>query len=423
MKNSKPRSSSHIRKPSQLFRRRLFTYWKQQLAAVRSVADWTVMLYILVPGLLLGGGIYRELWTMPLPAWLEWLPPQTAAAVLLFIYSGSIVLFVEEADALFLRQQPRWMQLLRRRGMLYSLSAAVVTGTCITLLLLPVLLRGFHLSGLQLAGWVLLAVGIGWNASLLTHTVKVRFAGIRKIILSGLVRSLSLIMLLVILAVLGTHPAALLTAGGLLLAVSNVLVRRKEIEHHTFTNDVREDAKVRVQLTEFVLKQAVGKPPRVRSKAWLFSKSRRIYRRNTPDRRFASAGVKAFLRQPESLLLYVQISAVGIPAVLFPPGIIKIIVYAGIMLLIAYMLHLRWKAFSESDFSKIMPFTMDQEMKAGTLAVQTLMIPPGVLLSLTLGFTLAPGWMGWLYGAGAAAASVYIFPPFFARPSLGRRDE
>lgn len=34
----------------QLFRRRLFSHWREQSAIIRTAADWTVLLYILIPG-------------------------------------------------------------------------------------------------------------------------------------------------------------------------------------------------------------------------------------------------------------------------------------------------------------------------------------------------------------------------------------
>lgn len=33
-----------------LFWRRLFSHWREQSAIIRTAADWTVLLYILIPG-------------------------------------------------------------------------------------------------------------------------------------------------------------------------------------------------------------------------------------------------------------------------------------------------------------------------------------------------------------------------------------
>ena len=100
----------------------------------------------------------------------------------------------------------------------------------------------------------------------------------------------------------------------ILLMVLFLLSRKRLAMQGTFIADAREDAKTRVQLTEKSLVQAVGKPPSVRSKTWFMRKSGRLFK-GTVEKRLADAGLKAILRHPESLLLYIQITLVGIPAV------------------------------------------------------------------------------------------------------------
>lgn len=97
--------SYHFSHPGALFWRRVTAHWKNQRDNLATVVDWIVMLYIIVPGLLLGGGLYRELWTSPLPGWAQFFPLQAVVGILLFMFSGRVLLFLEEADVLFLRQQ------------------------------------------------------------------------------------------------------------------------------------------------------------------------------------------------------------------------------------------------------------------------------------------------------------------------------
>lgn len=51
-----------------LFWRRLFSHWREQSAIIRTAADWTVLLYILIPGGFLGGRLYYGFWNEALPA-------------------------------------------------------------------------------------------------------------------------------------------------------------------------------------------------------------------------------------------------------------------------------------------------------------------------------------------------------------------
>ncbi|WP_158702769.1 ABC transporter permease [Paenibacillus faecalis] len=421
-KRNEIRRKSRIVHPAQLFRRRMLTYWKYQLSVIQSVADWTVMLYILIPGLLLGAGLYMEQWTTPPPAWLELMPWQVAAAALLFMFSGHVLLFVEEGDMLFLRQQSRWMRGLMARGMIYSITVNTLKGLMFVMITLPFLYRGFGLDAWTLFSWGVLAAGSSWCTNLLIHNIRVRFRGFLKGLFSLLLRALSYVIFLAILMFLPGMPISAMVTGLLLMLTAVFLMRTRLSMVGTFTADVQEDARIRMRLTDKVLAQAVGKPPRTRSKSWLFRKSRRIYRSSAPDKRFAGAGVKAFLRNRENLLLYVQLTAAAIPAVLFPPGVVKVIVYGALMLLVSYLLHMKWTAFAEAEFSLVLPFSSAQQMSAGLLAVRTLMLLPALLISLAFALTLWPVGIGLLAAAPLALICSYSVPVLFSRPPQKRKD-
>lgn len=408
------------RHPGSLFRRRVAAHWRQIAATLRSAADWTVMLYILIPGMLLAAGMYRELWTAPLPGWLQLLPYQTAVSVLLIAFSGRLLLFVEEADVLFLRQNLRWMRGLKGRGMVYSFSVITVKGLLLTVIAMPVVIRGFGLSGVQLAGFGLLAAGTGWLASLAVHGIRTRWKGFRAGLFAVLVRTASLALYLTVVDAVFPFPWAAGMTGLVLLALTVLLAVRKSREMTAFSREVREDLRTRSRLADLMITYAAGRPPKVREKSILFRKSRRLLPSNSPAARFAGAGVKAFLRRPESLLLYVQFLGVGIPAVLFPPGIIKAGVYAALMLLLGHMLQQRWRAFAGAEAAVLLPFTEYQEMKAGSLAVSILMVVPSLMLSLLFGMTLWADWKGPVIGLALAALSAYVVPGIFSRPSLKR---
>ena len=110
--------------------------------------------------------------------------------------------------------------------------------------------------------------------------------------------------------------------------------------------------------------------------------------KGTAEKRLADAGLKAILRQPESLLLYVQITLVGIPAVWLPPLIIKIIVYLALVLMMSYWLNTRWALFAKAEFMHVLPFTNQQHRAAGIVAVRALLAVPAFLYSLVAGLTL-----------------------------------
>ena len=104
----------------QLFKKRCFHNFRFQIRAWRMGIDWTVLLYLLVPAVIVAIAVYRS-WWVELPKWMEMLPFE-GFLFLFYVFSwmGSVRLFIEEADELFLLQNRAFYQSLRRWGMLYS---------------------------------------------------------------------------------------------------------------------------------------------------------------------------------------------------------------------------------------------------------------------------------------------------------------
>ncbi|GAB6928715.1 hypothetical protein JCM10914A_26980 [Paenibacillus sp. JCM 10914] len=407
--------SNHFKSPRSLFWRRWRAHLKYQRDNLASVADWTVMLYIIVPGLLLGGGIYREFWTRPLPEWMHLLPLPLVSAFLLFMFSGRVLLFLEEADVLFLRQQPRWVKTLMIRGILYSYVVSVIKGLLALILVLPIVVRGHGISGSTLLSMLALTAALAWCGNMLARIIRARSKGWRRHVITFFSRVLTFALLSVMVTLWLEIQWLIWLSVVLLLFLLVQLSQYRISMQGTFMMDVREDANTRMQLTEKMLIQAVGKPPSVRSKSWIFRRSGRIYK-GSPEKRLADAGIKAILRNPESLMLYIQITLVGIPAIWIPPLVIKIMVYIAMIILISYWLNTRWTAFARAEFMNVLPFTNEQYHLAGKLTIRTLMVLPALLYSLVAGLTLFAGATGWLIAVGGTIIAVYGFSSIAARP-------
>lgn len=397
-----------LRNPKTLFWRRVTAHWRYQRDILGTVFDWVVSLYILVPGLLLGGGLYRELWNSPLPGWTQLLPLQAVVGILLFVFSGRVLLFLEEADVLFLRRQREWVKGLMIRGMIYSHAVSAIKGLLAAFLALPILVRQYDITGIALVALLMTTAICAWCANLMTAMIRSRDKGWLKHLKAYTMRWVSF-GLLTLLVTYGLHNAALWTAALILLIVLLLLSRKRLAMQGTFIADVREDAKTRIQLTEKLLVQAVGKPPSVRSKTWFMRKSGHLFK-GTAEKRLTDAGLKAILRNPENLALYIQITLVGIPAVWLPPLIIKLIVYIALVFMLSYWLSTRWTLFAKAEFMHVLPFTNQQYHAAGILAIRALLILPVFLYSLVAGLTLLQGGMGWLAALVFTALAVMIVP-------------
>src|SRR5690349_9932300 len=91
------RGVDELIKPGHLFLIRLKRYAKEQLRAWGSVMDWTVWVYLLVPAIVISGGLYRDLW-QGLPEWAPYVPWTWLYPLALFIMmSGRMRTFLDEA--------------------------------------------------------------------------------------------------------------------------------------------------------------------------------------------------------------------------------------------------------------------------------------------------------------------------------------
>ena len=167
--------------PLRLYRRRSREHFNGQLKNLRLAVDWTVWLYLLVPGLLYLIGWYSSLWTKPLPTWATELSvPVLTGLIDIIMLSGGVLIFVEEADMLFLKSRPLWMRTLMKQGLIRACLLHLGKMIVITALTAPLWSRVYDMSFTPIA---LLAVWFGIVASIqaiAVHIIKVRYTGWRR---------------------------------------------------------------------------------------------------------------------------------------------------------------------------------------------------------------------------------------------------
>ncbi|BFH60223.1 ABC transporter permease [Paenibacillus azoreducens] len=375
--------------PGSLFRRRLWSYFKETAAILRSVADdWTVFVYILIPGLLLGGRLYYGLWKEPLPDLASRIPFAAIPLLLLAVASaGGVILLIREADVLFLVQRKRWVRGIMLRGGLYSMAAAALKTSFVFLILLPFLIRQFHESGRFAGSMLAFTIAFEWVQMWLKHLVKVQTSGWRRWLLYIPFAIMPASLYLAFMLVFKSRPVVLLI-GTLVLAVFVVVLLRMRLRlRGTFMNDAQEDLARRTRLTAIVLSQTIDKPRRVRRKTWIFRRSRPLFRSVQPSKRIAGTMIKALLRHPGQRSLYLRFAVVSLPVFFLPmPSSVRVVVYAALHLLLVYWLFLQWFSFKGDPFVSLLPWPDDQSIQASMIAVQTLLFPYAVIVSALMLF-------------------------------------
>lgn len=376
-----------------LFWRRLFSHWREQSAMIRTAADWTVLLYILIPGGLLGGRLYYELWNDALPAWSVDMPFMFIPSLLvLLLCRGGVLLFLQEGDLLFLRQRQHWMHTIMLRGLFYSLIVTSLKFCAAFALLLPFLMRGYGMLSTEVWALFVLTLACSWCVKLLGHIVKVQKQSWR--------RWLWLILAISVpcgiyfrAAVLWSHrPVFMLMAAVFFAIVAIFALQRRLVMRGTFLNDVREDYKQRMKIAALLLRGVLDKPRPTRHKPWVFRKSQPLLKSKTAESRFAAAAIKALVRNPAHIKLYLSFIAVSALAILIIPSGFKWIGFVVLTLLMNYWLFSFWSSFAEDDFVGILPFTKEQKAEAGLRAVPILIFPFTMICSALICLSLYGGF-------------------------------
>lgn len=286
-------------------------------------------------------GAYIGLWDEGLPRELETFPYTIWPALLYLlvrILAGGLVLFVEDADVLFLRRGG-WLQAVMIRSMVFSALTLLLAGALGLGLLAPVLVRIYGLSIGDIWALMLGTVMLLWMEQMVIHLIQVKRSGVRRFVLRYGGQT-GFIAAYVALAQAGRlSPAWLLAGAAAAFLASMILMRYRLRLQGTFDADVREDARQKERLTAFLLSSAVDKLTRTAARPWIFRHSNRLLKSGDAAVRFAELGAKSFYRSWVYVRLYLLYSVLGAALLQLPPYPVNLLVYAGLLLLLAYWMN------------------------------------------------------------------------------------
>ncbi|WP_145415374.1 ABC transporter permease [Paenibacillus xylanexedens] len=393
--------------PHLLYQRRQREHLREQWRNFKLVVDWTVWLYLLIPGLLYFIGWYTSLWTKALPAWATSVPlPLLTGIIELIILTGGVLLFIEEADVLFLKSRRVWIRTLMMRGLVQVTVLQLGKMILITALVAPLLAHVYEMSLLQI---VLTSIWLGTVASLQViaiHIIKVRYTGWRRwLSLTSLVIAMGWMIVRTSAWMSGdmyTWKIMLSIAVVLLLLITMIQMRLRM--KGTFEGDVREDLRSRLRLTALMLSQAVRKPKSPQTRTIVFRKPRKLFRKRSIQNRMAEIAFKAFFRNSETLKLFLQLGGLSIAAVALPPFPVNVIVCGLLVIMLTVMLYRAWDVLATSEYVQLVTYDSAALHEAGSIMVRMLLLP---LVGL-MGYVMGVFWLGWLSGFLTAACTVAL---------------
>ncbi|MFT8322889.1 MAG: ABC transporter permease [Bacillus sp. (in: firmicutes)] len=325
-----------------LFSTRLIQNCRYQYNVIKKVLDWTVLVYLVLPAVVIFSFIYRGWWHTP-PLWMESI---SFSFVSLFFYCfcwiGRIHTFVLEADKVFLIKKYSLFNRMKKWGYLYSIFKHISGIAVLTSLALPYLFLVCHWSVGQIVQlffalyslklWIILFKFflLEWNNKFLKSGCRVVLFCIGIFIWFLLLSDKPFIPLLLLMMFI-FHP---------------MVYFYKIKTRSSFDQMMIEEKKAKLSSTSLILQLSmqVEKPSySMREKPLFNRKSRRIFHKRTGVTGFLELFIKVFIRNSSYWSSYIRIIAVTTTAIIFLPTMwLKFILFIILAVFLSIWSHAVW---------------------------------------------------------------------------------
>lgn len=315
--------------PLPLFLERLAAYWTLVGKSWKTIADWTVLLYILVPAAWIGGGYYLDLLRHP-PEWMVRLPAFVPLAVLGLLASGSqLRTFAETGDGLFLNRHGKWKRGFTALGLVYALVLQAAGSLAAIALMLPLWSSGgvFQAEDLSLLAVFTPLWSLGWT--LLRDGVFRKTSGwIRSILL--VVMRIAAIALFTWISVTGAEVSLILGWAAAIAALGAILLGGLRLKARgTFMHELEMETKAYDASIGWMLKMSMDQVPKPKlSRPLLLPRSGRLFRRRDAVSRLSELWIKSLIRRYDDIRLVAMFAGLGASALIAVPLPVSLAVWA-----------------------------------------------------------------------------------------------
>ena len=338
----------------QQFYKRLRYEWQRKWKSIRSVTDWTVALYIIIPAVIFSGIYYRSLWTRELTVEE---PAYFLIGLFVFFfatYSRGMRSFFEQADSLFLIQHPVHMQKLIKCGMIYTCIRISIMNSIVTLIMLPILVKSMGASLLQVVLFWLSFIVFRCMLSLLVRYIDVR-GGKRWVL--WIVKIIVFFMSFICLGsgvFLGfKHPVYAVSFIIALIGISLILIKQKMNYQRFFFKEVEKEKEESMRWTREIMHfSGQTTKPSNNSRPWLFPRSKHILGKKS-DSRIIESFIKEYFRSGTSLSFYIKIILMSATSIKVTPWWIALIIIVFSCVAIARYSGDQWNEFAKKMFLQL----------------------------------------------------------------------
>ncbi|MGH0428096.1 ABC transporter permease [Bacillus hominis] len=336
----------------QQFYKRLRHELERKWKSIRSITDWTVALYIIIPALIFMGIYYRSLWINELSMEETIYFGLGLFAFYLVTYSRGVRSFFEQADSLFLISYPTHMRKLIQYGMIYTCIRIAITNVMVVVVMLPVLMKSIGATTVQIVlFWVFFTV-FRFMLSLLTRLIQVR-VGKRWVlwIIKNVLFSFGLTFFGISTFFIYKNPLYSILFIGLAALFTIVLVKEKMNYKNYFFKEVEKEKEESMRWTVGIMQVGghAAKPSSSNKKPWMFPRSKNILGKKS-DSRIVESFLKEFLRTSSALTFYVQIVLISTVSIIATPQWITAIILVFALVAISHYACDYWNEFTKKMF-------------------------------------------------------------------------
>jgi ABC-2 type transport system permease protein len=321
-----------------------------------------------------------------MPAGLNYVPLNAFLVIVLFFgWSGTLHIFMEDADQIILFQRKAWIKGLVKYSIVYYLVFDFLMTLLFCFVLAPFLLLHYEFT-LDSFLWFTLSVFL-FKASigLLKQRIEFRFQGWNRGLVKALFGVISGIYLELTLFLLIKRPILFVLSFGALLMVLAILIYQRAALNGTLLEDISMGQTAKLKFANVLLRYAgtyTRKPITFKTRPWLFRNSDIIFRQRAPENALVELCLKSTLRHSGNISFYLQlIGAYALFLSIFPSDW-KWAMWGISTIFLTAVVKLYWLESLNSPYVALFSLGAGTKLGAASRALFILALPGEIILAL-----------------------------------------
>ncbi|KLU64489.1 bacterial ABC transporter protein EcsB [Desulfosporosinus acididurans] len=368
-----------------LFWHRLINGWKYQYSVWKTVFDWIVALYIVIPFSAIFIDAYLGWWRQ-VPVELNYIPINGFLVIfLVFLWSGTLQVFVEDADQIFLFQRKIWVKGLIKYSLVYYMIKNLLVSLLFSIVWAPFLLLHYNFTT-HMFVWLtaiifLLKASIGILKQLLEFRVQGWKLGLSKTILLFLT---GVFLRQIVSLLLNRSILFSLTFFTLITALIWLIYQRMFISE-TLLEDISMQQASKLKFTNVLLKYAgtyTKKTTTLRTSPWLFQNSNIIFKQRNPENSLVEICIKSTLRHSSNIIFYFQVIGAYVLVLTAYPPVLKWFWWGVSIPFLIAMVKPFWLESLNNPFVSMFPLRPEIKLSAAIRSLFLMALPGEIILAL-----------------------------------------